>query len=349
MFAKGHGGNIYNNQIDYDFSINTNPMGMPEDVKEKLIENLGEICERYPEETCYKLRKSISIKENISEHHIICGNGAAELIYGLVRAINPKKALMPIPTFSEYARALRAQEAEIVSYPLVPERGFMITEDIMSYLTPDLDMVFLCNPNNPTGRIIDNDLLSDIITYCRVNGIYVVIDECFIEFTEDYKKNTRKGLIPYNPYVVIINALTKLFAFPGIRIGYAMTSDIQLLQAVNMQLPCWNVSAVAQLAGEEVVHHKDYVEESRNLIFKETKYMFDRMKKMGLKVYPPAANFIFFHSDVPLFDELLKRKILIRSCDNFDGIMKGYYRCAVRKHDANVVLLDAIEEILSLK
>ena len=349
MYSKGHGGNIYQNRIDYDFSINTNPFGMPEDVKSKLTENIGNMCERYPEETCYKLRKSISIKENISEHHIICGNGATELIYGLVRAINPKKAMLPVPTFSEYARALRVQEAEIISYPLVPERGFMVTEDIMSYLTPDLDMVFLCNPNNPTGRLIEHELLSDIITYCRMNNIYVVIDECFIEFTKDYQKNTRKGLIPYNPYVVIINALTKLFAFPGIRIGYAMTSDIRLIEAVNMQLPSWNVSAIAQMAGEEVVHHENYVNKSRDFVFKERKFMFDEMKDMGLEVYPPAANFLFFHSDTPLYDELLKRNILVRSCDNFEGIMKGYYRIAVRKHEANVVLLDAIREILSAK
>lgn len=98
MYSKGHGGNIYNEAVRYDFSVNTNPLGMPEDVKEKLKENLGNICQVYPEETCYELRKSISLKENISEHQIMCGNGASELIYGLVRAIRPRKALVIAPS-----------------------------------------------------------------------------------------------------------------------------------------------------------------------------------------------------------------------------------------------------------
>ena len=339
MYSKGHGGNIYNEAVKYDFSVNTNPLGMPEDVKEKLKENLGNICQVYPEETCYELRKSISLKENISEHQIMCGNGASELIYGLVRAIRPKKALVVVPSFSEYIRALRANDSEIVYYQLAPERDFIVAEDIMSYLTPELDMVFLCNPNNPTGKLIEPDLMLDIITYCRMNRIYVVIDECFMDFVKDYEKHTRKGLIPYNPYVVILNALTKIFAFPGIRIGYAMTSDVDLIHAVNVQLPSWNVSAVAQLAGKEVVHHEGYVEESR-------KYVFREMKKMGFKVYEPSANFIFFQSDIPLYQELLDRHILIRNCDNFDGIMHGYCRVAIKKHDENEILLKEMKDII---
>ena len=335
MYSKGHGGNIYNEAVKYDFSVNTNPLGMPEDVKEKLKENLGNICQVYPEETCYELRKSISLKENISEHQIMCGNGASELIYGLVRAIRPKKALVVVPSFSEYIRALRANDSEIVYYQLAPERDFIVAEDIMSYLTPELDMVFLCNPNNPTGKLIEPDLMLDIITYCRMNRIYVVIDECFMDFVKDYEKHTRKGLIPYNPYVVILNALTKIFAFPGIRIGYAMTSDVDLIHAVNVQLPSWNVSAVAQLAGKEVVHHEGYVEESRKYVFREREYM-----------YEVSANFIFFQSDIPLYQELLDRHILIRNCDNFDGIMHGYCRVAIKKHDENEILLKEMKDII---
>ena len=326
MYSKGHGGNIYNEAVKYDFSVNTNPLGMPEDVKEKLKENLGNICQVYPEETCYELRKSISLKENISEHQIMCGNGASELIYGLVRAIRPRKALVVVPSFSEYIRALRANDSEIVYYQLAPERDFIVAEDIMSYLTPELDMVFLCNPNNPTGKLIEPDLMLDIITYCRMNRIYVVIDECFMDFVKDYEKHTRKGLIPYNPYVVI--------------------SDVDLIHAVNVQLPSWNVSAVAQLAGKEVVHHEDYVEESRKYVFREREYMYEEMKKMGFKVYEPSANFIFFQSDIPLYQELLDRHILIRNCDNFDGIMHGYCRVAIKKHDENEILLKEMKDII---
>ena len=197
MYSKGHGGNIYDEAINYDFSVNTNPLGMPEDVKEKLKENLGDICEVYPEETCYELRKSISLKENISEHQIICGNGASELIYGLVRAIRPQKALVVVPSFSEYIRALRAEDTQMVYYHLAPERDFIVAEDIMSYLTPDIDMVFLCNPNNPTGKLIDPDLMLDIITYCRMNQIYVVIDECFMVNMPNQKTPTEvKNHVP---------------------------------------------------------------------------------------------------------------------------------------------------------
>ena len=168
-----------------------------------------------------------------------------------------------------------------------------------------------------------------------------------MDFVKDCQKHTRKGLIPYNPYVVILNALTKLFAFPGIRIGYAMTSDADLIHAVNAQLPSWNVSAVAQLAGKEVVHHEEYVEESRKYVFREREYMYEEMKKLGLKVYEPSANFIFFKSDIPMYKKLLERHILIRNCDNFDGIMHGYCRVAIKKHNENEILLKEMENIIN--
>ena len=125
-----------------------------------------------------------------------------------------------------------------------------------------------------------------------------------------------------------------------------MTSDVDLILAVNVQLPSWNVSAVAQLAGKEVVHHEDYVEESRKYVFREREYMYEEMKKMGFKVYEPSANFIFFQSDIPLYQELLDRHILIRNCDNFDGIMHGYCRVAIKKHDENEILLKEMKDII---
>lgn len=341
-----HGGDVYRNPDCIDFSANINPLGPPDSVKKAVAACVNDIA-HYPDVQCKELKKRLGWAEQMEEEALIIGNGAAELIFALGYSLRPKRALLPQPTFAEYEQALLAAGCEVFYYPLSEENGFRLTEDFLQVLTGEIDMVFLCNPNNPTGKLIDPDLMLDIITYCRMNQIYVVIDECFMDFVKDCQKHTRKGLIPYNPYVVILNALTKLFAFPGIRIGYAMTSDADLIHAVNAQLPSWNVSAVAQLAGKEVVHHEEYVEESRKYVFREREYMYEEMKKLGLKVYEPSANFIFFKSDIPMYKKLLERHILIRNCDNFDGIMHGYCRVAIKKHNENEILLKEMENIIN--
>ena len=303
----------------------------------------------YPDDNYTELKKAIASYVKCDVKNISVGNGSSELLDLCVKAfVDTNELILSLdPTFSMYSLYAQIANSRYIGTGESNDFTIKVDDIIKSIKENNPKLTIICNPNNPTGKLIDPDLMLDIITYCRMNQIYVVIDECFMDFVKDCQKHTRKGLIPYNPYVVILNALTKLFAFPGIRIGYAMTSDADLIHAVNAQLPSWNVSAVAQLAGKEVVHHEEYVEESRKYVFREREYMYEEMKKLGLKVYEPSANFIFFKSDIPMYKKLLERHILIRNCDNFDGIMHGYCRVAIKKHNENEILLKEMENIIN--
>ena len=346
MYSKGHGGNIYDEAINYDFSVNTNPLGMPEDVKEKLKENLGDICEVYPEETCYELRKSISLKENISEHQIICGNGASELIYGLVRAIRPQKALVVVPSFSEYIRALRAEDTQMVYYHLAPERDFIVAEDIMSYLTPDIDMVFLCSPDNPTGKLIDRSMLWKILARCETYGIRMVLDECFIDFAENAATASILADTKRWRTLFILRSLTKMHAIPGIRIGYAVTSDMEFLEKMEQSRQPWSVSIPAQAAGMASLKERMRVKRTCDFTNRERIWMENELDKLGITHYPSDANFILMRSGINLYEKLKKQKILVRDCSNYKGLGEGYYRVCMRQRGDNQKLIDALGEIL---
>jgi threonine-phosphate decarboxylase len=169
MDKYGHGGDIYGNPgITLDFSVNTNPLGMPEEARRALISHIDEYS-RYPDPECRELRAAIAKHENIPAEHILCGNGAADLIYRLCYAVKPKKALVCAPTFSEYELALEQAGCRITRYLLKQENMFAFTEDIERHLTPDTDMIFLCHPNNPTGRLIPGDILERILFCARKN------------------------------------------------------------------------------------------------------------------------------------------------------------------------------------
>ena len=349
MYSKGHGGNIYNEAVKYDFSVNTNPLGMPEDVKEKLKENLGNICQVYPEETCYELRKSISLKENISEHQIMCGNGASELIYGLVRAIRPRKALVVVPSFSEYIRALRANDSEIVYYQLAPERDFIVAEDIMSYLTPELDMVFLCNPNNPTSSCISLDDMRTILDVCKEHGIYVMVDETYIEFVEDVAHTSAVSLTAYYNNIIILRGTSKFFAAPGLRLGYAITGNEDLLRNMNQRKNPWMINSLAAIAGELMFQDDEYIQATRDLISTERARCYQTMlNSKRFHPYKPTANFMLMRimdedlNSGILFDRAIREGLMIRDCSTFPFLNDKYIRFCFMDPADNDRLLDCL-------
>ena len=354
MYSKGHGGNIYDEAINYDFSVNTNPLGMPEDVKEKLKENLGDICEVYPEETCYELRKSISLKENISEHQIICGNGASELIYGLVRAIRPQKALVVVPSFSEYIRALRAEDTQMVYYHLAPERDFIVAEDIMSYLTPDIDMVFLCNPNNPTSSQIDRQSMRIILDTCKEKGIFVMVDETYVEFSEKADEITSIPLTNYYNNIIILRGISKFFAAPGLRLGYAICGNHQLLQDIDSKKNPWTINSLAAVAGEIMFQDKEYIHDTKELISSERRRICSILDKCpNIKYYPPHGNFILVRilrddvTSMDLFEAAIRKGLMIRDCSTFPFLDNKYIRFCFMNPADNDALLDVLFEQLN--
>lgn len=341
-----HGGNVYEYKGCMDFSANCNPLGTPERVIEAGIEGLYQAAQ-YPEVGYTPLRKAIAEYEKVHADQVICGNGAAELIFTLCRARNPKRALLPAPTFAEYQQALESVGCEIAYYYLKDNDGFHLKTDFLQALQTGIDLVFLCNPNNPTGILTDKSFLLQILEECRKKEIFLVVDECFQDFIESPDEFTLKDQLDSCKNLFLLKAFTKRYAMAGIRLGYGLTGNRELLEQMELCVQPWNISTVAQNCGIAALKEIEYVEKSRRILLEEQKYLKMELERIGLSVFDSRANYIFFHGSEDLFERCLEKKILIRDCSNYEGLGKGYYRVAVKLHEENQKLIQVLEEILS--
>ncbi len=346
-----HGGDWFGyyrarGQMPLDFSANISPLGLPEGVRLAVTAALSE-ADRYPDPLCRDLRERLSELHGVPADTIRCGNGAADLLYRLVPAAKPRRALVPAPGFLEYERALKTTGCEIVPYMLREEDNFAVSAALLPLLTPDTDMLFLCEPGNPSGAVSDPDLLSEILARCRENRIRVIADECFMDFLED---GNARSLIPEtrtDPQPVILRAFTKCYAMAGIRLGYCICGDEAFLEEADRFTQPWPVSHPAQAAGLAALEEPDYLRQLRELIARERPRLLDGLGTLGFRVIPGEANFLlFFSADFTLAEKLQKKGILIRDCRNFRGLGPGWYRTAVRTGPENAVLLQAMEEVL---
>ena len=214
----------------FDFSANVSPLGPPKGVKRAMREAIEHVAQ-YPDPRCCALRKALGEHHGVDPAHILCGNGAADLIDRLALALRPKRALVTAPTFSEYAEALERVGGQVMSFPLREEDGFAVTPEILDAITPDVDVLFLCEPNNPTGRTTAPGLLQAILEKCRACGVLVVLDECFAPFLL-----TPRSQIPVlRVYrLLILRAFTKFYGLAGVRLGYCLCADTDLLDRMAL-------------------------------------------------------------------------------------------------------------------
>lgn len=351
-----HGGDIYSAREKgiediLDFSANINPKGLPERVKQSIIDGLDS-CVNYPDPLCRQLTSAISEFEKIGTESIICGNGAADIIFRFALALKPKKALVLAPTFAEYEIALDTVGCETVHYELKEDEGFIVNEEYLDVLDSSYDAIFLCNPNNPTGQLVSKELLEKILKICKEKEIIMVLDECFIEFVNDFEKYTMTSYIEKCKNLFILKAFTKSYAMPGLRLGYGLCGNRELLKQITDMGQPWAVSVPAQIAGIQALKETVYLEESLKEIWKERAYLVAELNKLGIKNYNPAANYILLRVDetssyeVSTFKEkLLEKGIIIRDCSNYVGLKEGYYRIAVKSHSANERLINALKSI----
>ena len=481
-----HGGEIYHNKnIQYDFSVNINPLGIPASVKEDLSALISgaagwDSClEQYPDQDCTELRDALSVYTGVRADHILCGNGASELIEAAVRAIRPESILLTAPSFSGYRHAAEGAGVRILYHELRREEDFCLTERYLEDLerlghngrnpqtfglpsqTPGLPsqtsgplsvMAILCNPANPVGNTIEPGLLERIVEKCSQLRIWLLIDECFLGFLKDEKARTARRYFTTDTgaakagasgvyltgsrsndqgfegnesdfegnepnceeiepdlkgvgagsegirtdRLLVLDAFTKRFAMPGIRLGYLMAQNTDLLKKIQAQQPEWSVSVLAQKAGLAALKAdlpqkrgktelkadlsqkaglaalkadfpqkavpgalesempesagNTYMDRARALVAAERKKMKEALQKMGFRVFPGEANYIFFSAGETTGRErpdlqaaLLKQGILIRSCENYVGLRKGDYRVAVLSPEKNAALLTALE------
>ena len=241
-----HGGDIYGENIELDFSANTNPFGTPKGILKAVEEALPQM-HRYPDPYCRKLIQAISNFEGVPESFILCGNGAADLIYAYCEAVRPRKAVELAPTFSEYALGLERVGCEMVRYTLCQENFFALDHDFLTFLEEEKpDAVFLCNPNNPTGQLIAPHLLQKILQFCAQHKIRLFLDECFLDLTDSGQ--SMKEYLSEFKNLFLLKAFTKSYGMAGIRLGYCLCSDAALLERMSRAVQPWNVSHCVSLS-----------------------------------------------------------------------------------------------------
>ena len=371
-----HGGDIYQYENILDFSANINPMGAPESVKKAIADAIGQIG-HYPEMYSDSLRKAIGEKYHIDSRQIICGNGAADVIYRYVYAVRPKKIMVAAPCFAEYEGAWQSlwkgniekdavdetalnnndkvksdekkQEKDIPEMAVYPlnYQDFCIKEDILKLIEQEMpEVIFLCNPNNPTGVLIPAHILSEIVKLCKARNIRLFLDECFLDFTGQEENLSLVGKLQEYPGLFILKAFTKMYAMAGVRLGFGMTSDLGLIERMYQAGPPWNVSVLAGAAGKAALKEDDFVKETVQYIQKEKEYLYRALDALEVTYWKSAANYILLKADRDLKERLIAAGILIRDCSNYRNLSEGYFRIAVKGHEDNIRMITEIENIL---
>lgn len=328
-----------------DFSANISPLGVPVGVQEALREAAGQ-TDRYPDPLCRGLRAALSEHEGVPAEHILCGNGAADLIFRAVLARRPRRALVTAPTFAEYEAALETVGCAVEHFILRAENSFALDKVFLDSITPETDMVFLCEPNNPAGVTTAPALLTRILERCRENGTLLVLDECFIDFLDAPEAHTRKADLAEFPNLLLLKAFTKLYAMAGVRLGYALCADTEFLERMRRAGQPWGVSSPAQAAGTAALQETDYVRQVRELTTAERPWLMQQLTGLGLRVIPGEANYLLFQSPRPLAEPLERQGILLRNCGNYVGLDHTWYRITVRTRTDNQRLIQALGEVL---
>ena len=300
---------------------------------------------RYPDPYCRSLVDAIANFENVDKNFILCGSGAAELIYAYCAAARPKTALELAPTFSEYALGLARVGCKVKHYYLTPANDFRLDEHFLYHLedtTPEA--VFLCNPNNPTGALIERSLLKKILDFCKEAQIKLFIDECFLDLSDD--GISMKTYLQDYPNLFLLKAFTKSYGMAGIRLGYCLCSDRELLKAMAQAVQPWNVSSLAQAAGIAALRESGFLQKTKDLIGGERPWLQRKLEGFGFRVCPSSVNYLLFQGPTDLHRKLKEKGIAIRNCDNYPGLTHGWYRIAVRRHEENEQLIAAIDTIV---
>ena len=345
MKAHIHGGDVFVTAvpITMDYSANLNPLGMPEEIRHAIVSHVDDY-QRYPDPYCRELRSQLGQWEQVSPEWILCGNGAADLILRIAQAVQPKTTLLMAPTFSEYEKAARLAGSEIEYCELKRENRFAVTESILEQLNDTVDLCFLCNPNNPTGQLTGGELMQRIVQRCAEQHITLVVDECFLEFT--YGTSCKPWLAEY-PNLIIVKAFTKMFAIAGLRMGYLLTANDAVRSAIESCGQSWAVSAPAQVAGIAACGLQDFALRTRELVWQERQWLEQQLQHLGLEVLPGQGNYICFRAEQPLWQPLIEKGILIRSCGNYHGLDALDYRICVKLRADNEQLIQAIGEVLA--
>ncbi|MCI8814370.1 MAG: aminotransferase class I/II-fold pyridoxal phosphate-dependent enzyme [Lachnospiraceae bacterium] len=335
------------------FSSNVNPLGISTRLRTALGEQLDAIT-RYPDREYAKLRQCISSYTGAQMENIIMGNGSTELISLFIQVNHPKKALILGPTYSEYERDINLGGGTCMYYPLKEKQDFQPdVDELCRQLHDGLDLLVICNPNNPTSTAIPASQMRRILDACLQFGIFVMVDETYVEFAPNETQITSVKLTNYYTNLIILRGTSKFFAAPGLRLGYAITGNSDLISEINLRKDPWTINSLAEIAGQIMFQDREYIQATKDLINRERDRIFQKLSaKSAVKVYPPQGNFILMRilsadTDAQmLFEHCIKKGLMIRDCSTFPFLDSQYVRFCLMLPAQNDALLDAFGEIL---
>lgn len=331
------------------FSANVNPLGVSPLLRSALSEKIDAIT-TYPDREYTSLRKCIAAYCGTEYKNVIVGNGSTELISLFIQIEHPKKALVIGPTYSEYEREIALGGGTTLYYPLKESDNFKLNvEDFLTHLNESIDLLVICNPNNPTSSSIRRGEMRHILDACKQHDIYVMVDETYVEFADDMEEISAVPLTNYYNNIVILRGTSKFFAAPGLRLGYAVTGNRDLIEAINTRKNPWTINSLAVVAGETMFRDREYIEQTKRLISSERARIFDLLKKNpDFKVYEPSGNFMLVRilkenvTSQDLFDRAIREKMMIRDCSTFPFLDNKYVRFCIMKREDNDRLLDCL-------
>ena len=353
-----HGGNIYKFQREgkndiLDYSSNINPLGVPQRFIDIAKESFNKLV-NYPDPYYIDLRKKIAEFNSLDLSNIIVGNGAIEILFLYLKSLKPKKVLILSPCFAEYERALKSVSAEINYFELKESDNFYPNiENLKREIeTNSYDLLLFCNPNNPTGQFIKLEDIKKVVEVCENKNTKIFVDEAFIEFIENWQEKTVS--LFKNKNIFIMRAFTKFFAIPGLRLGYGIGFDKEILDNMWDEKEPWTVNTFANLAGLVMLDDKEYIEKSEKWILEEKKFMYKELSEFQyLKAYKTECNFILLKiqniSSASLRDKMIEKNILIRDASNFKFLDYHFVRLAIKDRESNIKVLEALADIMEYR
>jgi threonine-phosphate decarboxylase len=356
-----HGGNVweisekYNIPVDQliDFSISTNPLEAPETALESILQHLN-IVKHYPDPDHKWLLEVLAKSAGVEPNNVIVGNGSTELIYLFTEVFldNGYEAVIPVPSFSEYKAAIERFGGNMIFLKCDPTKNFQLNvKELKKTISRQTRMIFLCNPNSPTGALYPKSDILQIMNFAAKRNVLVFLDEDYIDFVDDSKRYSMTEYVNEYNNLFVLRSLTKFYGLAGIRIGFGIGSSELVKALKNVMMP-WSVNSLAMFAAVSAIKDVDFIKKSRILISNSRKEMLDLIKTIPwLKVYPSETNFLLIEiiqgelNSTHLREELIKKGLLIRDCKDFDGLNNHFFRVSVRYPEENRKLITQIKSL----
>ncbi|MDR0269808.1 pyridoxal phosphate-dependent class II aminotransferase [Paenibacillus sp.] len=353
----GHGGDlesateVYGQSVFLDFSANINPLGPPPGVMQELENALPSII-RYPDPGHRGLKERLGAKLGVRSEQLCIGNGAAECMALILLGLQPHKVGIVEPCFSEYRQLSEQFGANVQSVCGTRENGWRTELSEIEGLLKTVDLLFIGQPNNPNGIQYDLGILRHLASEAERCGTYLVVDEAFIDFIPENKRQTMLPELDQYPHTILVRSMTKFYAIPGLRLGYAVAHS-DLVQAMTGKQVTWSVNGLALLAGEACLNSGErYERETIELITEQRCLLVSGLRELGCEVSEGEANFLLAGLPAPwtaesMQTEMGRRGVLIRSCATYPGLGEEYIRVAVKAQESNRQLLKIMAEVLN--